>query len=545
MKKMIKQAKGITLIALVVTIVILLILTGVTLKLSIGDNSILARATQASKDTKKAQIKEQMGLDFGESQIELNEDANKSYEEIVCGMMEKIKEEGVIGFNDIREDDSELYNSDKMTISLNAQIEKDNKYYNTDVTVNAHLNFEENSKGPVIDNIDFGDLTEIDSVDYANIILFEYIMDRMENGQSDLDYETNTAKLIYRSAQDEYYIGPTAKISRLGPVGIGENSIFYNKIDNNYYELVDYFTMETSQTFMKKVNLYPMTIKVNSGDDKNVCMNLGSFKGEINWGDGQKEQVDHLVSSGNHAERSFLPSKKIASISNKFKIAEQLKESQESYIAEHTYDEANKEYEIQINGICPKLRISDSGSYSEAEDTINQFEKVISVEEWGSLGSIYISFEGCRNLANIPEPTEETFKFALTARGMFANCKALALIPENLFKWNKYTVDYSGTFYGCEGLTSIPTEIFDDNINIIEFMNSTFACCTNLTGEAPRLWEHVRSGRGRIMTKSLYSPFDDDEYANKFPDGYRCFYEDTNLSNYDEIPNYWKGNIYK
>ena len=47
-KKLKKQVKGITLIALVVTIIVLLILEGVALSLTVGENGLLRRAQNAA-----------------------------------------------------------------------------------------------------------------------------------------------------------------------------------------------------------------------------------------------------------------------------------------------------------------------------------------------------------------------------------------------------------------------------------------------------------------------------------------------------------------
>lgn len=44
---MLKNSKGITLVALVVTIVVLLILAGVSLSLTVGQNGIISRAKEA------------------------------------------------------------------------------------------------------------------------------------------------------------------------------------------------------------------------------------------------------------------------------------------------------------------------------------------------------------------------------------------------------------------------------------------------------------------------------------------------------------------
>ena len=53
-----KNQKGVTLIALVVTIVVLLILAGVAIAMLRGDNGILKEATKASSATSAAEVKE-------------------------------------------------------------------------------------------------------------------------------------------------------------------------------------------------------------------------------------------------------------------------------------------------------------------------------------------------------------------------------------------------------------------------------------------------------------------------------------------------------
>lgn len=57
-----KTTRGITLIALVITIIVLLILAGVTIATLTGENGILTRASEASEQTKKANIEEQVKL---------------------------------------------------------------------------------------------------------------------------------------------------------------------------------------------------------------------------------------------------------------------------------------------------------------------------------------------------------------------------------------------------------------------------------------------------------------------------------------------------
>ena len=63
MKKLKKQVKGITLIALVVTIIVLLILAGVALSLTVGENGLFRRAQNAADTWQMAEKNEQIEME--------------------------------------------------------------------------------------------------------------------------------------------------------------------------------------------------------------------------------------------------------------------------------------------------------------------------------------------------------------------------------------------------------------------------------------------------------------------------------------------------
>ena len=70
MKEIKKQTKGITLIALVITIIVLLILAGVSIAMLTGQNGILTQAQNASEQTEIASVKEQAQLDISNYVVE-------------------------------------------------------------------------------------------------------------------------------------------------------------------------------------------------------------------------------------------------------------------------------------------------------------------------------------------------------------------------------------------------------------------------------------------------------------------------------------------
>ena len=72
MKRNFNQKKGITLIALVVTIIVLLLLAGVSISMLTVQNSVLKRAGQAKEKTDQSQLEEEIKLGLTETNIEKN-----------------------------------------------------------------------------------------------------------------------------------------------------------------------------------------------------------------------------------------------------------------------------------------------------------------------------------------------------------------------------------------------------------------------------------------------------------------------------------------
>ena len=62
LKETLKRNKGITLIALVITIIVLLILAGISINMLMGQNGILNRATTAKTQTESTNARDELAL---------------------------------------------------------------------------------------------------------------------------------------------------------------------------------------------------------------------------------------------------------------------------------------------------------------------------------------------------------------------------------------------------------------------------------------------------------------------------------------------------
>ncbi len=112
-KNLVKQEKGITLISLVITIIILLILAGVTLSLTLGDRGIITQAVNAKKAQEIAAIKEDMQLAILDKELEKGGTGlTKEELEEIAGNYGELQEDG----NTIKTDEGyeikidEIYN---------------------------------------------------------------------------------------------------------------------------------------------------------------------------------------------------------------------------------------------------------------------------------------------------------------------------------------------------------------------------------------------------------------------------------------------------
>ena len=70
MRNFVKKQSGITLIALVVTIIVLIILAGVSIAMLVGENGIITQAQRAAQETEQAQKDEEAGLSSLETAIQ-------------------------------------------------------------------------------------------------------------------------------------------------------------------------------------------------------------------------------------------------------------------------------------------------------------------------------------------------------------------------------------------------------------------------------------------------------------------------------------------
>ena len=139
--------KGITLIALIVTIIVLLILASVSIAMLVGDNGIINQAKKASEETKKAEVNENSDLVNMESTI--NEyTSNIKIEQVIDAEPGKLEK---------KDDTTFVINSIEDLVFFSYDVTKnENKYEGQTVELGTNLDFKSDKSYVDPDRTDYG-----------------------------------------------------------------------------------------------------------------------------------------------------------------------------------------------------------------------------------------------------------------------------------------------------------------------------------------------------------------------------------------------------
>ena len=119
-----KNNKGITLVALVITIIVLLILAGVSLSLVLGENGVLSQAKNAKVKTDTAAAKEKLLLDLSEYEIARLTGEKPELEEFLEEKGYEVEEVENTTYSSVKVDEEEFFVSDQGKVAEREEVEE-------------------------------------------------------------------------------------------------------------------------------------------------------------------------------------------------------------------------------------------------------------------------------------------------------------------------------------------------------------------------------------------------------------------------------------
>lgn len=176
MKRRFENSIGITLVALVVTIVVLLILAGITLTFVFGDNSVLKKATEAKLQMQIAQAREKLEIVLNGAKIEKH--TNNQYNEnefLDEYIISKIEQVEIIG--DIAVVDGYAFELDRSVPKIGEYVGQKEELVFPEVKIDnlEYATDYKTAKFTIIAREEINGISKIEIIQYGQVIdTFEY-----------------------------------------------------------------------------------------------------------------------------------------------------------------------------------------------------------------------------------------------------------------------------------------------------------------------------------------------------------------------------------
>ena len=273
---MLKNKKGITLIALVVTIVVLLILAGVTINLLLDENGIIAKSKDARSGTRASQVEDEVGM--WKQHNFINKESNQA-QESADTMLESLISRKLLTEDEI-DRDQELITIKKK----DGTIIKEISY--SSVTINISKFPETEKSGAVVLTVDSVDgLTKID-VSQGNEELNNFVNSLSEEQKKEI-IRNGYIKLVNKqdpSANCTTFQGALDWTKKQGDISEATEDAFWTVLlseqglDENLIVILKLVCFNEST---KMIEVYTVTNPANETSNEYIATENGTYTFKI------------------------------------------------------------------------------------------------------------------------------------------------------------------------------------------------------------------------------------------------------------------------
>ena len=431
MKKL-KGTRGITLIALVVTIVVLLILAAVSISMLGGENGIITQAQNAKLETRAGEVEERVNLWKSEKISSKYTNATVKTED---ELLEEMKTDKIL---------------------FEEEIDRENKL----ITIGTReISYKIDENGEI------GDIP-LEPDDGKEELILEYTVGAGETIELPYcltyDDENNQEKTATFDFQVDWGDGTVVTGINNGNIGTEEKS-------KHQYTNAGTYEVKIKGIFEALYNSYWDDINKENiyklGYDKLTKVKQWGTTGLKNVILEESTNLSEIVTP---TEGSF-------------------KELIQVYFAECT---SLKSIPDKLFANCEKIQ---SFAYCFAGCTNLTIIGDYAFANCTGVKSFQYCFEDCANLTTIGDYAFANCTSIGSFEGCFSEYSNLTTIGNYAFANCTSVQSFEGSFYKCTNLTSIPQNLFANCTNVQSF-KMCFYGCTNLTGKAPELWLRVPNG---------------------------------------------------
>ena len=578
-----KKKNAITLLALVITIVIMLLLAGVAIQMTMGENGLIAKSVQAQKEQAKAELYDTAKLSYMSLNAKALENGQPSPNaELALSTTEFTNKYNVVG-DDITDKKGTIIDTKINVLNIiqgtvaggftpgtttpaeswpktvaGVTIPEEDKYKmilklkvknHTTVSFGGTLDIDLINVDPI--EVDYGDGEKGEITDLCNLISKEYdrgeyilkfknIKDFALDEFGDFEIEVlQWGKILEKNEENTLQIPNVSKIYEPEPDRI---PIRYE--GPKLTEIPEWlFSKKVTSTKMSKFGVNNSIVSIPEGLFKNN-VNIVSFF-DVFSGCGGLTSIP---------EGLFKNNVNVTNFGSVFSGCTGLTSIPEGLFANNVNVTEFIEVFRECTGLTsiPEGLFKNNVNATKFSGAFSGCRGITSIPEGLFKNNVNAKFDeifsSCSGLTSIPEGLFKNNVNVTEFGGVFIECSGLTSIPEGLFKNNVNVTTFAGVFAGCTGLTSIPEGLFKNNVNVVDFRD-TFEKCTGLINLPEGLFEN------NVNVKDFYGTFsgctgitgipeDIIELAKKVKERggnvSRMFRGCTPASNYSSLPNYMK-----
>ena len=523
-----KKNKGITLIALVITIVIMLLLASVAIQMAMGENGLIAKSVQAQKQQAKSELYENAKLSYTNLKVKALENGQPIPEADLALATTEFRDKYDIVGDDITDKQGNVIDTKANVLNI------------IQGTVAGGFTGSTSSPTPESWPKTVGGVT-IPEEDKDKMVL-------------KVKVSGNTGTIVLR--------GRTRSIDYGNSEGIQETNMYIIKqLTYNQGEYIlkisNYSNFEVKAAREENIEIEilqwgkPDYTRIDENSTITLLENISKIyepeldKVPITYVNGKFTEIPEWLFSNKITSKkmsSFIACKQITNIpENLFKTCINIEEFQDTFkectglrsIPENLFKyntKVKRMYSIfdECRGLknIPEKLFKYNTEVVDFSEVFSYCSGLISIPEElfkynTEVKQFYREFTGCVGLRSIPK---NLFKYNTKAKRMveiFNKCTGLTSIPEELFKYNTEVKEFNSVFSWCIGLTSIPEELFKYNTTI-ENVSRSFETCYNITYIPEKIIEVVKKVKENGGSVN------------------EVFAGCTSASNYSSIPSYMK-----
>ena len=435
-----KKNKGITLIALVITIVIMLLLASVAIQMAMGENGLISKSVQAQKQQAKSELYENAKLSYTNLKVKALENGQPIPEAYLALATTEFRDKYDIVGDDITDKNGNVIDTKANVLNVIQGTVAGGLTGSTSTPITeswpktvAGVTIPEEDKDNMILKLKvLGNKEKIKFGGYAKL--------NIDYGNGDSDEELN----LYQGKEVEYNQGEyIIKIS-----GFRGVSIESELIENIEFEVLQWGKLSESYDENNEVVVLPSVTKIYEPEPDKVVVSYDGGK--------MTEIPEWLFSKKVTSKRIsyFINCEKITSIpENLFKYNTNVKNQENSGF-------------LSIFAGCTGL--------TNIPENLFKYNTEV--------GTISYVFKDCTGLTSIPENLFKYNNKMNDFSGVFIGCSGLISIPENIFKYNSAANILYSAFENCSNIIHIPDKLIENMKKVKEKGGSTlymFRGCTS------------------------------------------------------------------